>query len=315
LGSVAFKTPAVDLTGEDLATKPPATQPAATPDRAFDDSEAMSSQVTWKDPPEEATPPNRYPTASANGQGGDPRQQEAESSAIIGLVTGLAAQVESMRVEMRHFRAVPADGVTTSRSVAAAAASAPTPVVAAAAGVPNHAVSPPAVAPSSSVPTRFRPSDRVPVGHTGISATHWYAVDKGRPNLDDTVYATEGEARLAVRGIADGNYEHFTDKAKREALAYLDRCRRMSELANSTPDSGLLPDVVPIQHPIYSPAQHDAIPLDVHEYPPELLRGADPSKGVDDHVYGVDIGSVHDLEANLSPPGMSEDDATTTRRR
>jgi hypothetical protein len=298
------RVPEIIAVEEDLDTKPRAT---VTPERARGLSESRlaesrltesrlaesrlaesrrepaGNQVTWKNPPIETTPPVRYPVASkrgtprfvtgttARGRGHDAAQTE-----IHGAVTDLATLMATLTREMRQMQAAPATAMWGDGSGT---------------GTGSEQGN------SHSQPRGPEPS---------TLPTQWYAVGKGLPNLSDTVYATEGEARLAVGDVAGASYEVFTDKG--QALEYLARCRQMAKLANPTPalDSapGLPPDFVPVQHPIYSQARHDALHPNVHAYPPPLLSGADPSKREEDHVYGLDIGSARELEAGLCPAGL-----------
>jgi hypothetical protein len=141
-----------------------------------------------------------------------------------------------------------------------------------------------------------------------LSSKLWYAVGKGLPNFEYTVYETVLEARIAIGEVEGSGYEPFTDKA--QALAFVARCRILAAtLATPTPSMvpapGLLPDSVPGQHHIYPEARYDDLQPNLHAYPPSLLLGADPSKRDEYEIYGLNIGSVTELETGMSPVGLS----------
>jgi hypothetical protein len=120
--------------------------------------------------------------------------------------------------------------------------------------------------------------------------------------LEYTIYETVIEARIAIGEVAGAGYECFTDKGR--ALAFVERCRFPAiTLAKPTPSMvpapGLLPYSVPGQHHIYSQARYDELHPNIHAYPPPLLHGADASKREEDEIYGLNIGSVTELEAGF----------------
>jgi hypothetical protein len=165
-----------------------------TPVRLPRRSGPSGNQVTWKHPAVETTPPTRFPLVVPAGPVpvGDAtlngRGRTADPSDLHAVVADLARIVTTVSDEIRHSRPVPV-----------------------------------AVPPQAAVIADFQP----PVQAAPVApATFWYAVGKGVPNLEYTVYETASEARIAMGEVVGSGYECFTDKGR--ALAFVARCRTLA---------------------------------------------------------------------------------------
>jgi hypothetical protein len=280
---------------------------------AADNTDPSTSQVTFQSPAVQRSPPDRYPGTPRGPPHGqqdsqddddeslDLRGQTAGYSELLGAVKDLTRMVSTMDGELQQLRVAPVPPVPA----------APPPVP-----IRNRVPVSRGVPPRRAVPQPVPPGTRgssVPTG-TDLPPSHWYAVAKGLPGLDDKLYSTEGEARLAVGDVASGGSEHFTDKAS--ALLYLERCRELVKASKPSPalpsdPERRMPDLVPPQNHIYAQQQHDAAYPNGHQYPPSFLGGVDPSEGVDDKVFGLDIASSPDLATGLVPPGLGDTNAAS----